>query len=87
MCNESAELLTITKAARVANVSRRTVYNYIEEGLIPIVKIAGKTIRVCSSCLLRYSDSCEKIRFWRRSNGIIRAVLVTITLSHYGSLA
>ena len=52
-CGHIAELITVTKASHVASVSRRTIYNYIEEGRVSIVRIAGKTSRICSACLLQ----------------------------------
>lgn len=52
-CNEYARFIKISKAAELADVSRRTIYRYIEEGGIYSFKIAGRTQRVCSSCLLK----------------------------------
>ena len=40
-------------AAKLASVHRRTIYRYIEEGIVYTLKVAGKSYRVCSSCLLR----------------------------------
>src|SRR5262245_10660774 len=57
-CNRYAQLLTISKASRIADVSRRTIYNYIEEGSVYALKLAGKTQRVCSGCLFVDSESC-----------------------------
>ena len=53
LCNEHTEFIKIAKALRVASVSRRTMYRYIEEGAVHAVKVAGKSYRVCSSCLLK----------------------------------
>ncbi|OLE19892.1 MAG: hypothetical protein AUI36_35255 [Cyanobacteria bacterium 13_1_40CM_2_61_4] len=50
-CKKYVQLLKIKKAARVADVSCKTIYRYIEEGKVHSVKIAGATTRVCSSCL------------------------------------
>ena len=47
-----AYLLKIIKAAKLADVSCKTIYRYVEEGKVYSVKIAGSTIRICSSCLL-----------------------------------
>jgi hypothetical protein len=52
-CKQLTELVSIIRAARLANVSRRSIYNYIDQGLIYTVRIAGKTTRLCSSCLVR----------------------------------
>ncbi len=54
-CKQYVQLLRISKAAVVTDVSRRTIYNYIEEGKVFSVKVAGKTNRVCGSCLLQPS--------------------------------
>jgi len=52
-CNEYTQFIKSASAARVANISRRTIYRYIEEGLVFAVRVAGKSYRVCSSCLLK----------------------------------
>lgn len=57
-CEQYVQLLKITKAARVADVSCKTIYRYIEEGKVYSVKVAGSTTRICSSCLL---DDDEQI--------------------------
>ena len=56
LCREYVRLIKIEKAARLVDVSRRTIYRYIEEGEIHSIKIAGKTQRVCSRCLLKQDD-------------------------------
>lgn len=55
-CKQYAQLLKIKKAAKIADVSCRTIYRYIEEGKVYSTKIAGTTTRICSSCLLREED-------------------------------
>jgi excisionase family DNA binding protein len=60
LCEKYTQLLKVQKAASLADVSRRTIYRYIEEGSIYSVKIAGKTYRVCSRCLLLHDDFSEK---------------------------
>ncbi len=57
VCNEYTNFLRVRTAAAVADVDRRTIYRYVEEGLVHSVKIAGKTCRVCSGCLLRDENS------------------------------
>lgn len=52
-CQEYEKFLKIQNAAALADVSRRTVYRYLEEGKIYAVKTAGGTYRVCSGCLLK----------------------------------
>jgi excisionase family DNA binding protein len=56
-CGKYAQLLRIQKAARLVDVTSRTVYRYIEEGCVGSFKIGGKTYRVCAACLLNQKDS------------------------------
>jgi len=56
LCNVYVHLLKVKKAATVSDVSCKTIYRYIEEGKVHSVKIAGSTIRICSSCLLKQND-------------------------------
>lgn len=53
LCCQHVELRSVPSAARVVDVNRRTVYRYIDQGLVYGVKVAGKTRRVCALCLLR----------------------------------
>ena len=55
-CEQYGQLLKIAKAARLADVSCKTIYRYIEEGKVYSVKVAGSTTRVCSSCLLKHDQ-------------------------------
>lgn len=55
-CKQYATLLKTRKAARLADVSCKTVYRYVEEGKVHIVKIAGSTIRICGGCLLQEDE-------------------------------
>ncbi len=55
-CNQYVQLLKISKAARIADVSCKTIYRYIDEGRVYIVKVAGLTTRVCSRRLLKSND-------------------------------
>jgi hypothetical protein len=56
VCNDYAQFIKIANAAKLASVNRRTIYRYIEQGLVYTVKVAGKSYRVCSSCLLKFGD-------------------------------
>jgi excisionase family DNA binding protein len=57
-CKKEAQLLRVSNAARLVDVNPRTIYRYIDEGLVYALKVAGKTYRVCRDCLLRqYPDS------------------------------
>lgn len=53
LCSDYSQLVRIRNAARLVDVHRRTIYRYIEEGLVHSVKVAGKSYRVCSGCLLK----------------------------------
>lgn len=53
LCKKSVHLLKVTNAAKLVDVHRRTIYRYIDEGLVYALKIAGKTYRVCGHCLFR----------------------------------
>lgn len=53
LCNDYARFLRIGKAAALADVSPRTIYRYLEQGKVYSVKVAGKTTRICLSCLLK----------------------------------
>jgi excisionase family DNA binding protein len=47
--------LRVARAAKLIDVHTRTIYRYIDEGLVHAVKIVGKTYRVCGECLFRQS--------------------------------
>lgn len=53
LCKDYTQLLTVPNAARLVNTHRRSIYRYIEEGLVYAPKVAGKRYRVCGGCLLR----------------------------------
>jgi len=61
-CQDYKKFLKTHNAATLADVTRRTIYRYIEEGKIYSFKTAGKTYRVCSGCLIKSEpeDSVEK---------------------------
>jgi len=53
-CNDHVEFLRIETAARLAEVSSRTIHRYIEDERIHAFKVAGAgRYRVCSGCLLK----------------------------------
>ena len=56
-CKAHARFLRIARAAKVGDVSRRTIYNYIEQGSVHAIRLAGKTLRVCSTCLVTPSSA------------------------------
>lgn len=53
LCNTYVQILKISYAAQLAEVDRRSIYRYIEEGKVYAVKIAGSCYRICSSCLIQ----------------------------------
>jgi hypothetical protein len=55
ICDDYAQFIKSAHAARLAGVHRRTIYRYVEEGLVYTVKVAGRSLRICSGCLLRRS--------------------------------
>ena len=60
LCKDYTILLKVPRAAILVDVHRRTIYRYIEEGSVYSVKIAGKTFRVCSGCLLSSSTDSKR---------------------------
>jgi hypothetical protein len=52
-CGEYVKVVRVTGAARLVDVDRRTVYNYVKKNKVYSVRIAGSTLRVCSHCLVR----------------------------------
>lgn len=52
-CNKNVQLLRVTNAAKLVDVHPRTIYRYIDEGLVYARRVAGKTYRVCGECLYR----------------------------------
>ena len=52
-CGEYVKVVRVTGAAKIVDVDRRTVYNYIKKNRVYALKVAGSTLRVCSHCLLR----------------------------------
>ena len=52
LCQRNVRLLAVARAAMLGSVTRRTIYNYIDNGSVYALRVAGKTLRVCVSCLL-----------------------------------
>jgi hypothetical protein len=52
-CGEYLKFVRVAQAAKIVDVDRRTVYNYLKRDKVYAVKVAGSTLRVCSHCLLR----------------------------------
>jgi hypothetical protein len=58
-CGEYLKFVRVAQAAKIVDVDRRTVYNYLKRDKVYSVKVAGSTLRVCSHCFLR-DDQCSK---------------------------
>ena len=57
-CKDHVEFLRVQDAARLAEVSPRTIHRYIEVGQVHAFRIAGAgRYRVCSRCLLHPKES------------------------------
>ena len=52
-CGEYVKFVRVAGAAKIVDVDRRTVYNYVKKNKVYAVKVAGSTLRICSHCLLR----------------------------------
>ena len=50
------KVVRVAGAAKIVDVDRRTVYNYVKKRKVYAVKVAGSTLRVCSHCLLREDE-------------------------------
>ena len=55
-CREYVKVMRVTGAAKVVDVDRRTIYNYIKNDKVFSVKVAGNTIRVCTHCLIQQNS-------------------------------
>ena len=52
-CREYVKVIRVAGAAKIVDVDRRTVYNYIKKKRVFAITVAGNTLRVCSRCLVR----------------------------------
>jgi len=53
-CKDHTQFVSIHHATKFADVSRRSIYRYIEAGKIQAFKLAGTgQFRVCTSCLIQ----------------------------------
>jgi excisionase family DNA binding protein len=53
LCRKYVQVLRVCNAAKLVDLHSRTIYRYIDEGLVYAIKIAGRTYRVCRDCLFR----------------------------------
>lgn len=60
----SAQLLRVGEAAEALNVSRWTIYRWIEEGRLEATKIGRGSIRVFGTSLQTLVEDNRKDRFW-----------------------
>lgn len=51
------QLVSITKAAQLVGVSRRTIYNWMSAGKLQIRRTAGGRVRITASSLWRPASS------------------------------
>ena len=58
-CRQYVKVIRVSGAAKIVDVDRRTIYNYIKQQKLFAVRVAGNTIRVCSNCLLRQDDAAS----------------------------
>jgi predicted DNA-binding transcriptional regulator YafY len=60
LCNDHVRFVSIHHATLFGDVSRRTIYRYIDSGKIRFFKLAGTgQYRVCSGCLLSQSKPTD----------------------------
>jgi hypothetical protein len=52
-CGDYIKFVRVAHAAKIVDVDRRTVYNYLKQDKVYSVKVAGSTLQICSHCLLR----------------------------------
>ena len=50
------KVVRVAGAAKIVDVDRRTIYNYVRKNKVFSIKVAGSTLRVCTHCLLREND-------------------------------
>jgi|SRR5436190_9036989 len=62
-CQRGIALISITTASQVVNVSRKTIYLWIEKGLVSTVRIAGGRQLVCFSSLFSKSDRKDSVDY------------------------
>jgi hypothetical protein len=63
-CKEYVKIVRVAHAAKIVDVDRRTVYNYVKHDKVHAVRVAGMTLRVCSHCLLRDLNDDDNEANW-----------------------
>lgn len=59
LCQKRVQLVRVCNAAKMVDVHTRTIYRYIDEGLVYSLRVAGKTYRVCGDCLYRQAPDAN----------------------------
>jgi excisionase family DNA binding protein len=54
--------VNIVQACGIAQVSRRTIYNWIRAGKLDIVRTAGGSVRIFEDTLMRNADGSPRRR-------------------------
>ena len=55
-------LINIEDAAGRLGVSRRTLWSWIQSGVVPVIRLSTKTIRIDSEDLSQFIDQCRERR-------------------------
>ena len=55
-CHREIALISLRKAAEIAGVSRKTIYQWINKGLVSTVRIANGRLLICFSSLFKPSS-------------------------------
>lgn len=56
MINNKKELVTISEATKIAHVSRRSIYNWIQNNRIDYTRVASGSIRIVKDSLFKLND-------------------------------
>ncbi len=57
LIDPARQLVTITRAAQMVAVTRRTIYNWLQSGKIEHIRTAGGNIRIFADTLFRNGTS------------------------------
>ncbi len=53
------QLMTVAEAAALLRVGQRTIYRWADEEKIPVVRLAGTTLRIRHSSLVSWMEASE----------------------------
>jgi len=68
-CDQYVKIVRIASAAKIVDVDRRTIYNYVKKNKVQSFRVAGSTLRICTLCLLRDSwrgPRAAETRVWAK---------------------